>query len=516
AALAAGNTVLAKPAEQTPLIAAQAVRALWQAGVPRAAVQLLPGQGETVGARLVGDARTMGVVFTGSTEVARILQRTLAGRLDARGNPVTLIAETGGQNAMVVDSSALAEQVVGDAVASAFDSAGQRCSALRVLCVQEEAADRIVAMLQGAMAELRLGRPDALRVDVGPVIDREAQAGILAHIEALRTKGNRVFQADEHRPSDAGTFVPPTLIEIDSLAQLQREVFGPVLHVVRYARKDLARLMQQIAATGYGLTLGLHTRIDETIAQVLALAHAGNIYVNRNMVGAVVGVQPFGGEGLSGTGPKAGGPLYLLRMLSRHPAGALALSLRGEQPQGPAPTALKALQAWASQRHTACASACERMARLSPAHITQALPGPTGESNTYSILPRARVLCLAASDADRLTQRAAVLAAGGQALWPAECEALHQQLPEAVQEHVSLVAQWQAETVWFDAVLHHGDADAQRAICQAVAQRPGPIVGVTGLPEGATDIPLERLVHERSVSVNTAAAGGNASLMTIG
>ncbi|HNM39631.1 MAG TPA: trifunctional transcriptional regulator/proline dehydrogenase/L-glutamate gamma-semialdehyde dehydrogenase, partial [Giesbergeria sp.] len=516
AALAAGNTVLAKPAEQTPLIAAQAVRALWQAGVPRAAVQLLPGQGETVGARLVGDARTMGVVFTGSTEVARILQRTLAGRLDARGNPVTLIAETGGQNAMVVDSSALAEQVVGDAVASAFDSAGQRCSALRVLCVQEEAADRIVAMLQGAMAELRLGRPDALRVDVGPVIDREAQAGILAHIEALRTKGNRVFQADEHRPSDAGTFVPPTLIEIDSLAQLQREVFGPVLHVVRYARKDLARLMQQIAATGYGLTLGLHTRIDETIAQVLALAHAGNIYVNRNMVGAVVGVQPFGGEGLSGTGPKAGGPLYLLRMLSRHPAGALALSLRGEQPQGHAPTALMALQAWASQRHTACASACERMARLSPAHITQALPGPTGESNTYSILPRARVLCLASSDADRLTQLAAVLAAGGQALWPAECEALHQQLPEAVQEHVSLVAQWQAESVWFDAVLHHGDADALRAVCQAVAQRPGPIVGVTGLPTGATDVPLERLVHERSVSVNTAAAGGNASLMTIG
>ena len=516
AALAAGNTVLAKPAEQTPLIAAQAVRALWQAGVPRAAVQLLPGQGETVGARLVGDARTMGVVFTGSTEVARILQRTLAGRLDARGNPVTLIAETGGQNAMVVDSSALAEQVVGDAVASAFDSAGQRCSALRVLCVQEEAADRIVAMLQGAMAELRLGRPDALRVDVGPVIDREAQAGILAHIEALRTKGNRVFQADEHRPSDAGTFVPPTLIEIDSLAQLQREVFGPVLHVVRYARKDLARLMQQIAATGYGLTLGLHTRIDETIAQVLALAHAGNIYVNRNMVGAVVGVQPFGGEGLSGTGPKAGGPLYLLRMLSRHPAGALALSLRGEQPPGPAPAALTALQAWASQRHTACASACERMARLSPAHITQALPGPTGESNTYSILPRARVLCLASSDADRLTQLAAVLAAGGQALWPAECEALHQQLPEAVQEHVSLVAQWQAESVWFDAVLHHGDADALRAVCQAVAQRPGPIVGVTGLPTGATDVPLERLVHERSVSVNTAAAGGNASLMTIG
>ncbi len=520
AALAAGNVVLAKPAEQTPLIAAQAVRALWQAGIPRAAVQLLPGQGETVGARLVADARTMGVVFTGSTEVARILQHTLAGRLDAAGNPVTLIAETGGQNAMIVDSSALAEQVVGDAVSSAFDSAGQRCSALRVLCVQEEAADRIVAMLKGAMGELRMGNPDALRTDVGPVIDAEAQKGILAHIHRLRTQGRHVHQTPLQEGAEHGTFVPPTLIEIEAISELQREVFGPVLHVVRYPRKDLPRLMEQISATGYGLTLGLHTRIDETIAQVLGQAHAGNIYVNRNMVGAVVGVQPFGGEGLSGTGPKAGGPMYLLRMLARYPAGALAQTLRADSQSTQDASSLQPLEtlrSWALQRQDgALASACERLARETPSGTTLALPGPTGESNTYRILPRARVLCLADQNADLLAQLAAVLAAGGQAVWSADHETLRSQLPDALQEHISLVAQWQQDNVWFDAVLHHGSIEALRTVCQAVAQRTGPIVGVTGLRPGDSAVPLERLVHERSVSVNTAAAGGNASLMTIG
>ncbi len=520
AALAAGNVVLAKPAEQTPLIAAQAVRALWQAGIPRAAVQLLPGQGETVGARLVADARTMGVVFTGSTEVARILQHTLAGRLDAAGNPVTLIAETGGQNAMIVDSSALAEQVVGDAVASAFDSAGQRCSALRVLCVQEDAADRIVAMLKGAMGELRMGNPDALRTDVGPVIDAEAQKGILAHIHRLRTQGRHVHQTPLQEGAEHGTFVPPTLIEIEAISELQREVFGPVLHVVRYPRKDLPRLMEQISATGYGLTLGLHTRIDETIAQVLGQAHAGNIYVNRNMVGAVVGVQPFGGEGLSGTGPKAGGPMYLLRMLARYPAGALAQTLRADSQSTQDASSLQPLEtlrSWALQRQDgALASACERLARETPSGTTLALPGPTGESNTYRILPRARVLCLADQNADLLAQLAAVLAAGGQAVWSADHETLRSQLPDALQEHISLVAQWQQDNVWLDAVLHHGSPEALRTVCQAVAQRTGPIVGVTGLRPGDSAVPLERLVHERSVSVNTAAAGGNASLMTIG
>ena len=528
AALAAGNPVLAKPAEQTPLIAAEAVRLLWQAGVPRAAVQLLPGQGETVGARLIGDARVMGVMFTGSTEVARILQRTVAGRLDAAGRPIPLIAETGGQNAMIVDSSALVEQVVGDTVSSAFDSAGQRCSALRVLCVQEEAADRVVEMLQGAMGELRVGNPAELRVDVGPVIDAEAQAGITQHIEKFKAQGHRVFQHPSHlaMSSAQGTFVPPTLIELKHIGELQREVFGPVLHLVRYARSDLDRLLDQINATGYGLTQGVHTRIDETIARVVNRAHAGNVYVNRNMVGAVVGVQPFGGEGLSGTGPKAGGPLYLLRLLSQRPANALARTLAEADRTSPPDTErrdrqlapLGTLQQWAHhQGDLALAGHCQRFAQETQSGTARTLPGPTGERNVYTLAPRARVLCLAPSADDLLVQTAAVLASGGTALWPSAQASLHAKLPTQVQAQVTLQDNVLSNAaVALDAVLHHGDAPALQTVCTALAQRPGPIVGVTALPPGAVDIPLERLLIERALSVNTAAAGGNASLMTIG
>ncbi|WP_312781901.1 trifunctional transcriptional regulator/proline dehydrogenase/L-glutamate gamma-semialdehyde dehydrogenase [Acidovorax temperans] len=528
AALAAGNPVLAKPAEQTPLIAAEAVRLLWQAGVPRAAVQLLPGQGETVGARLIGDARVMGVMFTGSTEVARILQRTVAGRLDAAGRPIPLIAETGGQNAMIVDSSALAEQVVGDAVSSAFDSAGQRCSALRVLCVQEEAADRVVEMLQGAMGELRVGNTAELRVDVGPVIDAEAQTGIIQHIEKFKAQGHRVYQHPSHLAarSAPGTFVPPTLIELNHIGELQREVFGPVLHLVRYARKDLDQLLDQINATGYGLTQGVHTRIDETIARVVDRAHAGNVYVNRNMVGAVVGVQPFGGEGLSGTGPKAGGPLYLLRLLSQRPADALARTFadadRATPPEAAARNrqlpALSALQQWAqSQGNAALASTCQRFAQETQSGTSRTLPGPTGERNVYTLAPRAHVLCVATSVSDLLVQTAAVLASGGKALWPTAQASLRNQLPAAAQAQVVLQDNALSDaSVALDAVLHHGDGKALQAVCTALAQRPGPIVGVTAMQPGAVDIPLERLLIERALSVNTAAAGGNASLMTLG
>ena len=528
AALAAGNPVLAKPAEQTPLIAAEAVRLLWQAGVPRAAVQLLPGQGETVGARLIGDERVMGVMFTGSTEVARILQRTVAGRLDAAGRPIPLIAETGGQNAMIVDSSALAEQVVGDAVSSAFDSAGQRCSALRVLCVQEEAADRVVEMLQGAMGELRVGNTAELRVDVGPVIDAEAQTGIVQHIEKFKAQGHRVFQHPSHLAvtSAPGTFVPPTLIELNHIGELQREVFGPVLHLVRYARKDLDQLLDQINATGYGLTQGVHTRIDETIARLVDRAHAGNVYVNRNMVGAVVGVQPFGGEGLSGTGPKAGGPLYLLRLLSQRPADAMARTFadadRATPPEAAARNrqlpALSALQQWAqSQGNAALASTCQRFAQETQSGTSRTLPGPTGERNVYTLAPRAHVLCVATSVSDLLVQTAAVLASGGKALWPTAQASLRNQLPAAAQAQVVLQDNALTDaSVALDAVLHHGDGQALQAVCTALAQRPGPIVGVTAMQPGAVDIPLERLLIERALSVNTAAAGGNASLMTLG
>jgi RHH-type transcriptional regulator, proline utilization regulon repressor / proline dehydrogenase / delta 1-pyrroline-5-carboxylate dehydrogenase len=524
AALAAGNVVLAKPAEQTPLIAAEGVRALWAAGVPRSAVQLLPGPGSVVGAALVADARVQGVLFTGSTEVARVLQRSIAGRAGASGCAIPLIAETGGQNAMIVDSSALAEQVVGDVLVSAFDSAGQRCSALRVLCVQEDGADRVLEMLLGAMAELQLGSPDRLAVDVGPVIDEPARSNIERHVETMRAKGRRVHQAALHsdQAMRRGTFVVPTLIEIESISDLQREVFGPVLHFLRFKHDELDGLLAQINDTGYGLTLGLHTRIDETIARVVDAAHAGNIYVNRNMVGAVVGVQPFGGEGLSGTGPKAGGPLYLYRLLSKRPHDVMARALEpanpAAQPRARAPSAaLQALMAWATSQAGDLAEVCRRLSALARTGESRVLPGPTGERNVYSLVSRAGVLCLARNDADRLVQLAAVLAVGSRAIWPAqESQALLQRLPSIVQAHIAWARDWTAPEVSFDAVLLHGSLQELASVQQQLSQRDGPVVSVERLAPGDTAVPLERLVIERALSINTAAAGGNASLMTIG
>ncbi|KOP57503.1 transcriptional regulator [Pseudomonas coronafaciens pv. porri] len=529
AALAAGNPVLAKPAEQTPLIAAQAVRLLLEAGIPEGVLQLLPGRGETVGAGLVGDERIKGVMFTGSTEVARLLQRNVAGRLDSQGRPVPLIAETGGQNAMIVDSSALTEQVVIDVVSSAFDSAGQRCSALRVLCLQEDSADRVIEMLKGAMAESRLGNPERLSVDIGPVIDAEAKAGIEKHIQAMRDKGRTVYQVAMADSAELkrGTYVMPTLIELESFDELQREIFGPVLHVVRYKRKALDQLIGQINASGYGLTLGVHTRIDETIAKVIDNVNAGNVYVNRNIVGAVVGVQPFGGEGLSGTGPKAGGPLYLYRLLSTRPHDAIEKSFeRGDALVAPdtrlrevMSKPLQALKAWAASSQNAELDAlCSQYAEQSQSGITRQLAGPTGERNSYAILPREHILCLADDEADLLIQLAAVLAVGGSAVWPETDvgKPLRARLPKEVQARIKLVLDWKKDEVTIDAVLHHGDSDQLRAICQQIARRNGAIVGVNGLSHGETSVPLERLVIERALSVNTAAAGGNASLMTIG
>jgi RHH-type proline utilization regulon transcriptional repressor/proline dehydrogenase/delta 1-pyrroline-5-carboxylate dehydrogenase len=529
AALAAGNPVLAKPAEQTPLVAAQAVRLLLEAGIPEGVLQLLPGRGESVGARLVGDERVKGVMFTGSTEVARLLQRNIAGRLDNQGRTIPLIAETGGQNAMIVDSSALTEQVVMDVVTSAFDSAGQRCSALRVLCLQEDSADRVIEMLKGAMAEYRMGNPERLSVDIGPVIDAEAKAGIEKHIQGMREKGRSVYQVAiaDTEECKRGTFVMPTLIELESFDELQREIFGPVLHVVRYKRKEMDQLIDQINGSGYGLTLGVHTRIDETIAKVVGSVNAGNVYVNRNIVGAVVGVQPFGGEGLSGTGPKAGGPLYLYRLLSTRPANAIEQSFKRTDGENTPDTQmhdsltkpLQALKAWAgSNQMVELGALCEQFAEQSQSGITRVLTGPTGERNSYTILPREHVLCLAEGEADLLTQLAAVLAVGSSAVWPDNAlgKTLRTRLPKDVQARIKLVAEWNKDDVVFDAVLHHGDSDQLRSVCEQVAKRAGAIVGVQGLSSGETTIALERLVIERALSVNTAAAGGNASLMTIG
>lgn len=523
AALAAGNTVLAKPAEQTPLIAAQAVALLHAAGVPGGALQLLPGRGETVGAALVADARIRGVMFTGSTDVARLLQRSLAGRLDERGQPPLLIAETGGQNAMIVDSSALAEQVVADVVTSAFDSAGQRCSALRVLCLQDDVADHVLTMLHGALRELKLGRPDALSTDVGPVIDEEAREGIERHVAAFQQHGRAVQRlAGDAAELARGCFVPPAVIEIDALAELQREVFGPVLHVLRYRREALPALIDQINASGYGLTLGLHTRIDETIALVTERVQAGNHYVNRNIVGAVVGVQPFGGEGLSGTGPKAGGPLYLRRLV----AGRVQAPLPALEP-GARAAVQSPLQALAACRPSApwLGALCSALAEQSPAGLQAVLPGPTGERNLYRLLPRHAVLCLAPQGDvdDLLCQLAHVLAAGSSAVFvdgPASAQAL-EALPAALRQRVRTVpGDWTqaATTATFDAALLHGDAEAARAASRALAERQGAIVGLQVAAPGQRQpgvFALDCLLLERSVSINTAAAGGNASLMTL-
>lgn len=307
AALVAGNTVIAKPAEQTPLIASLAVRILHQAGIPGDALQLLPGQGSVIGAQLTGDPRIAGVMFTGSTETAKIIQKTLTNR---PGPIVPFIAETGGQNVMIVDSSALPEQVIFDVVTSAFDSAGQRCSALRVLYLQDDIASHTIEMLKGAMAELSLGDPGMISTDVGPVIDQDALKMLQDHYEKLQKEGKLIYQVPT-KDLPNGHFFAPVAFEINSINLLKREVFGPILHVIRYSAKDLDKVLEDITNTGYGLTMGIHSRIDSTIEKIQKRMRVGNLYVNRNMIGAVVGVQPFGGEGLSGTGPKAGGPHYL-------------------------------------------------------------------------------------------------------------------------------------------------------------------------------------------------------------
>jgi RHH-type proline utilization regulon transcriptional repressor/proline dehydrogenase/delta 1-pyrroline-5-carboxylate dehydrogenase len=531
AALAAGNTVLAKPAEQTPLIAAQAVRLLHEAGVPRQALQCLPGLGETVGAALVAHPDIQGVLFTGSTQVARHLQAQLATRVNARGQPLTLVAETGGQNAMIVDSSALPEQVVQDALTSAFDSAGQRCSALRVLCVQEDIAERVLHMLRGAMQTLQIGPPDRLHTDIGPLIDQDALAAVELHIATLRACDRPVFQADTALQAvselSGGCFVAPTLIELHSLDELVHEVFGPVLHVIRYRREDRGALLDRLHAMGYGLTLGIHSRIDETIDDLCERARIGNIYVNRNMIGAVVGVQPFGGEGLSGTGPKAGGPLYLHRLLHPHADTSLRartlLRLAEDSRTSPATdTPLQSLIDWLDSRPVPHAHALLRHARLLQqtafGPIEQPLPGPTGERNRYRLRPRGPVLCVAHLTADLLYQLAVVLASGNRAVWlerPA-LHPLHLSLPESVRDWIDMVPD--PDAVPWQSVLMHGAPHDVVEMAEYLSERPGPILGFQALPTGWRQplcMTAWRLMCEQTITVNTTAAGGNASLMSL-
>ena len=464
AALMAGNAVLAKPAEQTPVIATIAVRLMHEAGVPRSALQLLPGEGASVGAALTSDPAINGVVFTGSTETARMIARAMADNLEP-GTP--LIAETGGLNAMIVDSTALPEQAVRDIVASSFRSAGQRCSALRCLYLQEDVAPHVIEMLKGAMDQLSVGDPSLLSTDVGPVIDAEAQSDITAYVDG---QTGRVLH--QLRTPDAGTFVAPVLIQVDGIDDLEREVFGPVLHVATFPASKIGKVVQDVNARGFGLTFGLHTRIDSRVQEITDSIHAGNIYVNRNQIGAIVGSQPFGGEGLSGTGPKAGGPNYLPRFYAPETA-----TIPAGTPGAPAdPIAItKALAAATSQELT-----------------EEVMPGPTGELNRLSTHSRAPVLCLGPGRVAAAAQAAAVEAFGGQAL-----RVDGQLAPEALRQIDG-----------FSAVIWWGDAETGRAYARELAARQGEIQPlITAMPD------LAHVAHERHLCVDTTAAGGNAALL---
>jgi RHH-type proline utilization regulon transcriptional repressor/proline dehydrogenase/delta 1-pyrroline-5-carboxylate dehydrogenase len=511
AALAAGNAVIAKPAEETPLVAAATVRLLHEAGAPADALTLLAGDG-AVGAMLSGHAGVDGVMFTGSTEVARLIAAALARRLGRDGAPIPLLAETGGQNALIVDSSALPEQVVADVLASAFDSAGQRCSALRVLCLQDDVADRVLTMVKAAMRELDVGPPARLSADVGPVISAEARANLDGYVATMRGRGFAVTAAPLDEACARGFFVAPTLIEIGSVADLGREVFGPVLHVLRFQRESLPALIDALNATGYGLTGGVHSRIDSTVDLVAARLEVGNLYVNRNIIGAVVGGQPFGGHGLSGTGPKAGGPLYLKRMLAQAPAAWPRL------PVGEANALAGRFAEFVGARgHAELAARCLRIAKTSRVGAKVELPGPVGERNLYALAPRGSVLCDATNEKDLIAQLGCTLATGNRALLSgAPAATLLAALPAELAGQVALAGAGDP----CNAALTDREGDALLALLAEFARRDGPIasmfrVTAERLRRGEAP-PLDFLLNERSLCVNTTAAGGNASLMTIG
>ena len=504
-ALAAGNTVIAKPAEQTSLIATYAVSLMHQAGIPTSALQLVLGAGD-VGSALTGDARIGGVIFTGSTEVARLINKALSKRDDS---PV-LIAETGGQNAMIVDSTALPEQVCLDVLNSAFDSAGQRCSALRILCVQEDVADKMINIIKGAMDELVVGKPTQLTTDIGPVIDAEAQQNLLAHINKMKgvAKAYHEIKTAADVDDNNSTFVRPILFELNNLNELQREVFGPVLHVVRYRASELDQLIDQINAKGYALTSGVHSRIEGAVDHIRDRIEAGNIYVNRNIVGAVVGVQPFGGHGLSGTGPKAGGSFYLQRLVRTPEWVAPTLSRIGQADED----ALKRLETLVhklpfnaeEKKAAAAALGHARVRTLRKAETV--LVGPTGERNSLSWRSPKRVWVHGGNLLQAFSALTELAAAGIQtvvepnsplASYSADLDGLLQvnSKPEnAGISHVAAIEPLSSERK------------------QELAGRDGALIRILPSEQG---LDILQVFEEISCSINTTAAGGNASLMAV-
>ncbi|MFT5481662.1 MAG: RHH-type proline utilization regulon transcriptional repressor/proline dehydrogenase [Halieaceae bacterium] len=559
AALVAGNTVVAKPAEQTTLIAQRVMALISECGFPEGVIELVQGPGRPVGEVMLPDPRIRAVMFTGSTATGQLMARVLADRDEL---DIPLVAETGGQNAMIVDSTALPEQVVDDVVRSGFHSAGQRCSALRVLFLQEDIADQVCTMIAGAMAELTIGDPANLATDVGPVIDAAALARLEEHVDYLDRVGEArlLYRCELSECCAKGTFFAPHLFEINDISLLRGEVFGPVVHVVKYKAYELDRIVDQINSAGFGLTLGVHSRIQTIAARIASRARVGNVYINRNMIGAVVGVQPFGGRGLSGTGPKAGGPRYLSRLLgsssgSEHsPTAVPPEPLGSDMPPAEALTgaALAQLQ-WSSTlipdriafvRRFCADLAAEIGGSVDPELSAMAevliacasdvldrelsLPGPTGESNILLLEPRGLVSVVVdglSTEAGELAKILAALLAGNGVLalvepdreaafrdYSGRCERAG--LPPHV---LTVVASASAKVVLSDerqtAVLVDPSSARAKPIQQLLAQRQSGIVPLLTELAGA-DL-LERLVVEKTVSIDTTAAGGNASLMTL-
>ncbi|MBU1309831.1 MAG: L-glutamate gamma-semialdehyde dehydrogenase, partial [Gammaproteobacteria bacterium] len=564
AAIVVGNTVVAKPAEQTSLIAVRTVELMRECGMPEHVVQLVIAPGRQVGEHIVPDSRIQGVMFTGSTETGCWIARKLAER---GGEPVPLIAETGGQNCMIVDSTALPEQVVDDVISSGFQSAGQRCSALRVLFLQEDVADKIITMLKGAMAELHVGDPQWLSTDLGPVIDAKALERLNSHVQYLADKATLHYEC-AIPTGERHYFFAPRLYEISDLTVLEREVFGPVVHIIRFKAEQLDQVINQINATGYGLTMGVHSRIEQFTDRVAREIKAGNIYINRNMIGAVVGVQPFGGRGLSGTGPKAGGPLYLTRLvkdnldvscaplsdekrqrlLSETTSSAVAYAM---------PAAAAAQQQWAAlavnqrtsvlRQFLASLAAntvvnkqepdLEQVLTLAQQKLARAerelqkpiaLPGPTGESNVLVLDPRGIVALVrdeTSSFGYWLVTIITALVAGNAVITAVEeadlteAEACIKALQQAgMPAHLLAVVKLDCLTT----LLAHTElsaaivevSSAVKPLCaELLTAREGAILPLITSPAGQRL--LQRLITEKTITINTTAAGGNASLMTM-
>ena len=514
AALAAGNCVIAKPAEQTSLIAARSLELMHEAGIPESVIQLLPGAGASVGAALTSDPRIAGVCFTGSTITAQHINRNMAKHLAA---DAPLIAETGGLNAMIVDSSALPEQVVRDVLASSFQSAGQRCSALRMLYVQKDVADKLLEMLFGAMDELCVGDPWLLSTDVGPVIDAAAKNKIDNHCNAMAEKGKLLKQV---AIPEQGLFVAPTVIRLSGIEELEEEIFGPVLHVASFEADEIDQVVDAINARGFGLTFGIHTRIDSRVEQIVNRINTGNIYVNRNQIGAVVGSQPFGGEGLSGTGPKAGGPAYVQRFRktqARSLETRSSVEIDSQQLQNLVAdlSKPKTLQ----NREEAINQVIDTMGldlKFEYAAEAHDMPGPTGETNRLSVHPRGLILCLGPTAEIALNQAIFALAMGNRAVIIADgikaalAEFKKAGLPvtgvEGCLKPLAL-----GQVTGLDGVMTQADSQTKRDYRRALAGREGMLIPLITETNAA-----ERLIIERHLCIDTTAAGGNASLIAAG